>query len=245
MIKKNLFAAVAATAMAMTMSVSAFAADTTGTVGGIVPVDGGTDVYAGVVLEDPDTRIKVTVPTTFAFVVNGSADTSKTEGISVAEGTLLLPNVKVVDGGKIATVGESVAKFENFSTQNDTNTGKRKGVAVNVKGSITNEGTAESRNGWTAVGVKPTKAKEYQLVVDTQEFVAQGANTYGMTTAVAVDEPNADDSNIDNTTKLAKAGAVKEVTFGVNVGGKRKDYNEAKDSAKVGTISWTVSVKGK
>ena len=56
--KKNLFAAVAATAMAMTMSVSAFAADaTTGTVGGVIPTDNGTDVYAGVVVDDKDTRI--------------------------------------------------------------------------------------------------------------------------------------------------------------------------------------------
>ena len=241
MIKKNLFAAVAATAMAMTMSVSAFAADTTGTVGGVVPVDGGTDVYAGVVVDDPDTRIKVTVPTTFAFVVNGTAvEANKNDAITVASGALLLPNVKVVDGDKIATVGESVAKFENFSTKKGAT--NRIGVPVNVKGSITNEGTAASRNGWTAVGATPTAKKEYQLVVDNQAFVAQGANTYGMATAVAVAAPNADASNIDTTTQLAKAGTVKEVTFGVNVGGKRGDYNSAENSAKVGTISWTVSV---
>lgn len=61
--KKNLFAAVAATAMAMTMSVSAFAADanTTGTVGGVIPTDNGTDVYAGVVVDDKDTRIEKAV----------------------------------------------------------------------------------------------------------------------------------------------------------------------------------------
>lgn len=244
--KKNLFAAVAATAMAMTMSVSAFAADaTTGTVGGVIPTDNGTDVYAGVVVNDPDTRIKVTVPTTFAFVVNGTTDAQKkTDEISVEKGSLLLPNVKVVDN-KISTVGESVAKFENFSTQDDN--GNRKGVAVNVTGSITNEGTAASRNDWTAVGTAPTTntadKKKYQLVVDNQAFVAQGANTYGMTAPIAVGAPDADTTNIDTTTKLAKAGAVKEVGFSVRVGGTRDDYKTAENSAKVGTISWTVSVQ--
>lgn len=252
--KKNLFAAVAATAMAMTMSVSAFAADanTTGTVGGVIPTDNGTDVYAGVVVNDPDTRIKVTVPTTFAFVVNGTIDAQKkTDEISVEKGSLLLPNVKVIGAdehganAKLATVGESVAKFENFSTQADNT--NRKGVAVNVTGSITNEGTVESRNGWTAVGTAPTTntadKKKYQLVVDKQAFVAQGANTYGMANPIEVGAPDADTTNIDTTTKLAKAGAVKEVGFSVNVGGTREDYKTAENSAKVGTISWTVSVK--
>lgn len=244
--KKKLFAAVTATAMAMTMSVSAFAADAkTGTVGGVIPTDNGTDVYAGVVVDDKDTRIKVTVPTTFAFVVNGTVDTQKAnDEISVAKGSLLLPNVKVVGAdetganAKLATVGESVAKFENFSTKN--NNGTREGVAVSVTGSITNEGTAASRNNWTAVGTAPTEKYKYQLVVDNQAFVAQGANTYGMATAIAVPAPNADTTNIDTTTNLAKAGAVKEVGFSVKVGGKRGDYNKAENSAKVGTISWTV-----
>lgn len=247
--KKNLFAAVTATAMAMTMSVSAFAADaTTGTVGGVIPTDNGTDVYAGVVVDDPDTRIKVTVPTTFAFVVNGTTqDADKGKAISVAEGSLLLPNVKVIGAdktganAKLATVGESVAKFENFSTKEVG--GNRKGVAVKVTGSITNEGTVASRNNWTAVGTAPTAKYEYQLVVDQNAFAPLGANTYGMTTPIAVPAPNADTNNIDNNTKLAKAGAVKEVGFSVNVGGTRGDYNVAENSAKVGTISWTVSAE--
>ena len=47
-------------------------------------------------------------------------------------------------------------------------------------------------------------------------------------------------ANLDNTTKLAKAGNVEEVTFDVKVGGVRGDYNKVENSAKVGTINWTV-----
>lgn len=256
--KKNLFAAVAATAMAMTMSVSAFAADanTTGTVGGVIPTDNGTDVYAGVVVDDKDTRIKVTVPTTFAFVVNGTVDTTgadKDKAITVENGALLLPNVKAVDAektantAKIATVGENVLKFENFSTRNKT-AGGREGVSVKVTGSITNEGTADSRNGWTAIGTAPstaanTNVKKYQLVVNKKAFAPVAANTFGMTEAVLVGAPDVTSdnaANLDNTTKLAKAGNVEEVTFDVKVGGVRGDYNKVENSAKVGTINWTV-----
>lgn len=256
--KKNLFAAVAATAMAMTMSVSAFAADanTTGTVGGVIPTDNGTDVYAGVVVDDKDTRIKVTVPTTFAFVVNGTVDTTgadKDKAITVENGALLLPNVKAVDAektantAKIATVGENVLKFENFSTRNKT-AGGREGVSVKVTGSITNEGTADSRNGWTAIGTAPSTAantdvKKYQLVVNKKAFAPVAANTFGMTEAVLVGAPDVTSdnaANLDNTTKLAKAGNVEKVTFDVKVGGVRGDYNKVENSAKVGTINWTV-----
>lgn len=166
-----------------------------------------------------------------------STDTDKAnDTITVANGALLLPNVKVVEGNKLATVGESVAKFENFSTQNG-DAGNRKGVAVNVKGSITNEGTVESRNGWTAVGVAPTKAKEYQLVVGDKDnsyaFVAQGANTYGMTTAVAVEDPNADDSNIDTTTKLAKA----DLNLGITCAYPVKTMDKAIETVKTQQIA--------
>lgn len=119
---------------------------------------------------------------------------------------------------------------------------------MKVTGSITNEGTADSRNGWTAIGTAPSTAantdvKKYQLVVNKKAFAPVAANTFGMTEAVLVGAPDVTSdnaANLDNTTKLAKAGNVEEVTFDVKVGGVRGDYNKVENSAKVGTINWTV-----
>ena len=74
---KKLLGTLTAAALCVTMTIPAMAA---GTSGDVVPVPDGTDVYAGIVVDDEtntDARIRVTVPTVFAFVVNGTVDTAK------------------------------------------------------------------------------------------------------------------------------------------------------------------------
>ena len=62
-----------------------------------------------------------------------------------------------------------------------------------------------------------------------------------MANAVVLDAPDVSDAaNVDTTTKLAKIGAAKDLTFDVEVGGKRGQYHQIEQSAKVGTIVWTV-----
>ena len=258
--KKLKFVSAAATlALAATMAVPAFAAapemtSEDGTIGGAVPTDNGTDVWAGVAVDNPDMRIKVTVPTLFAFVVNGTVDsTAGAQAVTVENDGLLLPNVKVTNvqgtsGGStydISTVGESTLKFENFSTylKDDARTG----LEVELTGSIRNEGTEASRNGWTHIGTQPSQTaqqdvKKYRLTVDDQPFVPQEDGSFGMNTAVVIEAPNLTD-NLDETTQLAKTGAVHEAEFGVEVGGTRGDYKTVEESAKVGTISWMVSAE--
>lgn len=262
--KKIKFVSAAATlALAATMAVPAFAAapemtSEDGTIGGAVPTDNGTDVWAGVAVDNPDMRIKVTVPTLFAFVVNGTVDTTAgAKAVTVENDGLLLPNVKVTNvqgtsaGDKydISTVGESTLKFENFSTY--LNNDMREGLEVELTGSIRNEGTENSRNGWTHIGTQPSQTakqdvKKYRLTVDDQPFVPQEDGSFGMNTAIVIDAPDVTSdsaANLDTTTQLAKTGAVHEAEFGVEVGGTRGDYKTVEASAKVGTISWMVSAE--
>ena len=264
--KKVKFLSVLTTlALTASMGVTAFAADEgtagggTGNIGGTQPADNGTQVWAGVAVDAPDMRIKVTVPTLFAFVVNGTIDEQhKGEAINTTTGGLLLPNVKVTNANQagdtaaagdsydLTTVGESVLKFENFSTQYSTD--HYVGLDVDVTGSIRNEGSAASRNGWTHVGATPANVKEYQLVVDNQAFTSQTDGSFGMNTPIALTAPDTGYSagsyaNLNSTTNLANTGKVKEVDFSVNVGGTRGDYNKIEESAKIGTISWNVSAE--
>lgn len=262
--KKIKFVSAAATlALAATMALPAFAeapemTSTDGTIGGAVPTDNGTQVWAGVAVDNPDMRIKVTVPTLFAFVVNGTVDTTAgAKAVTVENDGLLLPNVKVTNvqgttaGSKydISTVGESTLKFENFSTY--LNSGNREGLKVEVTGSIRNEGTEDSRHGWTHIGTKPSDTaaqdvKKYRLTVDDQPFVPQEDGSFGMNAAVEIAAPDVTSdsaANLDPTTQLAKTGAVHEAEFGVQVGGTRGDYKTVEESAKVGTISWMVSAE--
>ena len=145
-------------ALTASMAVPAFAADENGEVGGAVPTDNGTQVWAGVAVDEPDMRVRVTVPTLFAFVVNGTVDSTKaSQAVTVENDGLLLPNVKVTNASgtaedgqsyKLVTEGKSDLKFTNYSTQKgeDDAITNRKGLAVTLKGTIQNEGTAESRN---------------------------------------------------------------------------------------------------
>jgi len=222
-----------------------------GTSGGAVPTANGTEVWAGIVLEDIDARIKVEVPTLFAFVVNGVVGVD-TAAISVDEGSLLLPNVKVkvtdptVNNGayQIQTVGDGVMQFTNYSTKVDS--GDRVGLEVFLNGNIKNEGTPTSRNYWEHVANVATgdveTFKKYNVSIDG-EFLDTPANGgLELANAIELDAPvGVESGNLDAVTKLAKTGTTKTVDFGVAVGGQRGQYKQVEESAKVGTIVWTIS----
>lgn len=223
--------------------------------GGAIPYSEGTDVYAGVILKDPDAKLRVYVPTLFAFVVNGSVESSATKSINVENGSLLLPNVKVAVDTKdnsgtnnhnysIETVGEGHMYFENCSTAIKGD--NRVGIPVSVKGSIKNEGTAVSRNYWEHVGTAPTEDKKdfkkYRLSVDGIAFSEGSADGFTMKDAIELEEPDLgdDNSNLDKS-GYAIVGSQKDVKFGVEVGGLQNHYNQVEESAKVGNIVWTIS----
>ena len=225
-----------------------------GTSGGAVPTANGTEVWAGIVLEDIDARIKVEVPTLFAFVVNGVVSTDAKAGdvISTTEGSLLLPNVKVkvtdptVNDGdyQIQTVGDGVMQFTNYSTKVDS--GDRVGLEVFLNGNIKNEGTPTSRNYWEHVANVATgdveTFKKYNVSIDGNFLDTPANGGLELAAAIELDAPvGVESGNLDAVTKLAKTGTTKTVDFGVAVGGQRGQYNQVEESAKVGTIVWTIS----
>lgn len=257
--KMKLVSVAAAMAMAASMSVSAFAAAPTpdSTVGGAVPTDNGTEVWAGVAVDNPDMRIKVTVPTLFAFVVNGSVDaTEGAKAVTAANGGLLLPNVKVENvqgtGGAgdtydLTTTGDSALTFDNYSTYYSSDDSDYRGLAVKLSGSIKNE----TGGSWTHIATKPSETatqdlKKYRLSVNGQQFTAVNEDgSFGMATPIDLNAPEnvSNTGNLDGTTKLAKVPTSVEAEFGVEVGGTRGDYQTAENSAKVGTIVWKVSTQ--
>lgn len=223
--------------------------------GGAIPYTDGTQVYAGVTLKDPDAKLKVYVPTLFAFVVNGSVDSKNNNAISVENGSLLLPNMKVEvdekDGNEenhnysIQSVGSGEMYFENCSTAiNEEN--KRVGIPVSIKGSIKNEGSLESRNYWKHVGEAPGTEKEdfktYRLSVDGYAFKEGTDDGFAMEKAIDLEAPvlGENEENLDET-GYAIVGSKKNVNFGVEVGGQQRHYNQVEESAKVGNIVWTIS----
>lgn len=248
---KKVLGTLTAAALCMSMTIPAMAA-TTNSGGDVVTVPGGTDVYAGIVVDDEtnaDARIRVTVPTVFAFVVNGTLDIAKKDNLlSSTDGTILLPNVKVNvldptsnnSDYEIAVEQDSTMTFTNYSTKEKTG-GGREGISVNLTGSIENKGSDKDRNYWKH-SANAQGFKEFTLSLESQKFSkAAGANTFEMANAVVLDAPDVSDAaNVDATTKLAKTGAAKDLAFDVQVGGKRGDYKQIEQSAKVGTIVWTV-----
>lgn len=260
--KRKVITTMMACALSAAMVVPAFA-----TTGDVIPVANGTEVWAGIMLKDPDAKIKVEVPTLFAFVVNGTVDTTATGALEA--GDILLPNVKVevtTPSGtagtdpvyQIQTVGETAMKFTNYSTKKDDGNGAaatdRLGLEVKLQGSIKNEGDEKSRNYWTHVANAGDASmqgeevgfKKYTLNVDGQAFDVAKDGGFTMATPMTLAAPNLGKTasgytNLDTTTNLAISGETKVVPLDVKIGGQKKQYNQVEESAKVGTIVWTVS----
>jgi len=236
------------------------------TSGGAVPVADGTEVWAGIVIDDPDARIKVEVPTLFAFVVNGVVSgTGANQAVTVDNNGLLLPNVKVkvddptISSGNysIQTVGDGIMQFTNYSTtKSGSSSSGRTGLKVTLNGNIKNEGDLASRNYWehvdgAAISTAAAAFKKYNVTLGNKSLstAVSGGLELAADDVIALDAPiNIEDgSNLDfdtatNTgTNLALSGRTKTVAFGVAVGGTRGQYSQVEESAKVGTIVWTIS----
>ena len=278
--KKRLLAVALTGVIGASMVIPAMAA----TSGGVAQSSAGsTDIIAGVMVDDEDMKLKVEVPTTFAFVVNGTVGTQgKSDAITVESGGLLLPNVKVKvdkpstgedtkDGTYHLEIGElGNWKFTNYSTRIKRESGDegkfdpatdRVGVAVDVWGAVQNEGTPSSRNYWNHVATGASGEagfKQYTLSVKSDKVVAKGAansetgaeetvkfataqddGTLAMPKAIRVPAPDAT-AGVDKVTKYALAGAEADATFNVEVGGVRGNYTQVEESAKVGTVIWTI-----
>lgn len=252
--RKKIWATALAGAMAASMTMTAFAE----TSGEAIPVPNGTDVYAGIVLNDPDAKIRVEVPTLFAFVVNGTVETDAS-AVTSADGTILLPNIKVkvddptVNNGTYSIQTEQNAKltFTNYSTA-AVGEEERAGIPVEITGYVRETGTLAERNNWQHVGAvaegDTTTFKQYNVSVDGIPFdTPYGADGFGMKQGVTLAAPDLGTkdangySNMDETTKLAIVGTEHPANFDVHVGGQRGQYKQVEESAKVGTIVWTIS----
>ena len=150
-----------------------------------------TNIWVDAVEMDPDTNISVTIPMFFGFVVNGSVNTTDDTAVSVANGNLLLPNVKVkvttadgTDGAAAGTgakyaiqVEDTSFIFKNYSTTMATtdadgnanrDTTIRQGLPVTLYGYIEKYSKIDSsgeEHYWKAVTEDPT----YKAGVTTSE----------------------------------------------------------------------------
>ena len=261
--KKRLTTALLASAMAASMVIPAMAGPND--LGGAVPSSSGTEVWAGIVIEDMDAKIKVEVPTLFAFVVRGTTDLSETGTVTSAAGDIYLPNVKVKvinesdnsgNGGvyELQTEGNLVEDgklpFTNYSTYTDDDGTTRKGLEVTINGNIKNEGTLESRNNWTHTTSTNTGLndfKNYNVSIDSNPFDTAANGGLQMANGIALTGPDTDlggsQANVDVNSKYATVGETYYAQFDVSVGGKKNEYKQVEESAKVGTIVWTISAE--
>ncbi len=266
--KKRLTTALLAGAMAASMAMPAMADPSPG---GAVPAPTGTEVWAGIVIEDIDAKIKVEVPTLFAFVVKGTTDPAATGGVSSTAGDIYLPNVKV----KVTTpstdalgnpqtavfelqtegnlVEEGKLPFTNYSTKKDSGASTRSGLEVTINGNIKNEGTPESRKYWTHTTsdhTNPVAAdfKNYNVSIDGNKFDTVAANGGLQMTGsgITLTAPNTNlggsQANLD-ASNYTSIGETYYAPFDVLVGGEKKAYSQVEESAKIGTIVWTISAE--
>ncbi|HBD00410.1 MAG TPA: hypothetical protein DC053_15300 [Lachnoclostridium sp.] len=264
--KKRFMTALLTGAMAASMVMPAMAAPGDLRVGA-VPVSDGTEVWAGIIIDEAnmDAKIKVEVPTLFAFVVKGTTAIANSTGI--ADGDLYLPNVKVhvttpsdvnVNAVyELQTVSdvteEGKLPFTNYSTYVDN--GDRTGLSVKINGNIKNEGDIASRKFWTHTASGgttdvETDFKHYNVSIDGHNFdtlAANGGLQMADADAIALAAPDVNlggaGANIDAVTKYASIGETTYATFGVSVGGQKGQYKQVEESAKIGTIVWTISAE--
>jgi len=257
--KKKLVTTLLAGVMAASMVMPALAS---GNGVGAVPSGDGTQVWAGIIIEDVEAKIKVEVPTLFAFVVKGTTTTAA--GVGVTDDDLYLPNFKVdvttpstsgtgavFNLEQVGTLTEAgKLPFTNYSTQKGA-TG-RVGLPVMINGNITNEGEAISRNYWTHTAstgttVATTDFKHYNVSIDGNEFdtaaIGGGLQMAGKGIALTAPDETLNGDNIDPVTGYAKIGETYQAEFGVTVGGERGQYRQVEQSAKIGKIVWTISAE--
>lgn len=221
----------------------------------------GTDVWLSVVPRPTQERISVTVPTVIAFVVNGTADETGDEAVTVENDGLLIPNVKVegADGGneyQLVTTGQSSLVVQNYSTnvreedmdqENPTRYGIKVTLGATVVTAQDEDGEPvgpEQRADWTLTGTEPTTAqadfKKFRLSLDGKAFSKRvDANTYGMDGEIEVGAAPSDKYGW-TAGGISKRPFEQEIELGVEVGGTRGMYGTVENSVKAAQIVWNV-----
>ena len=182
-------------AMALTAITAFMAAGASAAALADQPDGPSTKVWIDVVKQPTQDRICVTVPMAYGFVVVGSQEPANTTPISIENGNLLLPNVRVeVDetSGEnghhdysISVSGPQELPVRNYSTtvpedaEEGTEEAVRTGLAVKLKASMDakeNSGLIDSvnRSHWTLTEVKPGTEpeafKKYRMSLDGMPF---------------------------------------------------------------------------
>lgn len=157
-----------------------------------------SNVWLSVVQTQSEARISITVPLAYGFVVRGSVDSDDRYPVSMENGNLIVPNVKVhvsVPSGagtsaeyELQTISEHAIPIRNYSTDvreehlADENP-PREGLPVELKPFIA--GYGEKLHHWKAVesdptweeGFPKTNFKEYQMLIDDIPFSEPGKMT--------------------------------------------------------------------
>lgn len=215
----------------------------------------GTDVWMSVVPRPSDTRISVTIPTAIGFVVVGS--TESMEAITVKNGNLLLPNVKVESDGtgddhKVTVTGESTLRMENYSTdvpeeQLEKPEGERQrvGLAVNVAATIKHQ----TDSAWTPIATEPGQAAEDAKKYQVSVGVSQTLGVFNQTEAngalrldkpFTLPKPPVEESGW-TTAGVSLTPSRTQLLLDIKVGGTQNMYTTTENSAKVAQIVWEIT----
>ena len=162
-----------------------------------------SNVWLSVTQIPSEARVSVTVPLAYGFVVRGSVDISDAYPVSLENGNLIVPNVKVhvsvpSDSGtgttaefELQTISEHTIPILNYSTDVreehlEEENPPREGLPVELKPFIAGYGNDEGKTHyWKAVGYDPTwdgvstqtNFKEYQMLIDNVAFSDPGQVT--------------------------------------------------------------------
>ncbi len=162
-----------------------------------------SNVWLSVTQIPSEARVAVTVPLAYGFVVRGSVDSNDTNPVSVEDGNLIVPNVKVhvsvpSDSGsgtkaefELQTITEHAIPIRNYSTDvreehMEEENPPREGLPVVLKpfiaGYDSDEGkthywkVVEDDPTWDRIS-SPTRFKEYQMLMDHVAFSDPGEVT--------------------------------------------------------------------
>lgn len=216
----------------------------------------GTDVWLSVVPRPGDTRVSVTVPTAIGFVVVGSSDTTATGAITVEEGNLLLPNVKVQSDGagghEIAVTGESTLRLENYSTDvpedqmnQPEESRQRIGLAVDVSAKI----VSQNQGGWTltadAPGQTTDDVKKFQVSMGVNQSLSvfnkpEADGALGLSQSFTLPKPPVEETGW-TTAGVSQVPSRTELLLDIKVGGTKGMYNTTEDSVKAAQIVWDIT----
>ncbi len=223
-----------------------------------------TKVWIDVIKRPVSNRICVTVPMTYGFVVVGSTEIDNTTPISLENGNLLLPNIKVnvdensgTEGKRdysLTFTGSEKLPIKNYSTieildDSGEAIDERTGLAVKLLASMdSKEGEQlippSDRGYWTLSDTKPgtneNEFKKYQMSLDGKAFSIKEGDIYRMAGEIPLLAPPEVEKNGWTAAGTANVPSEYFANVDVAVGGRQGHYNQVEESIKVGTIHWTV-----